>query len=639
MRIPTSKRSIFVALTLLLVLSTHSFAEYETVEIDGVKWLTNSEFEPLGSPDAKKGGSLKTVIFNFVPTLRDLGPSANLTTISDIHSLTHETLLEIDPNTTEYLPRLASHWRISDDKKTFWFKLDPRARFSDGTPVTPDDVVASYEFVTNPDIKDPASRKLFVDYYEKPEVLEDGSIQVRCKVDSWRSLLYFSASMKIYPAREARMPGDVYLRNYNWKQLVGSGPYIIKDPETDIKDGEYIVLSRRDDYWRKDLPGTQYRFNFDQLRFVVVTDRVLAFQKLKAGELDYLQIGKAQRWVEETSDGAFALGHIQKVKAYNQQPNSFGGYMFNMRKWPFDDKQVRLAFCYAFNREKLFETFFFNEYEYIDSYYPGQVWANPDNRRIRYNPRQADRLLDRAGYTKRNADGVRVHETTGKALEIDFEYDTPSFERIHTAVAEDLMKVGIKLNLDEVDYNSLLERVGERKFLLSFRNWRGILFPNPITSWHSDLAHQQHNNNLTGFADPEVDELMKKYDATYDREEQIKYLREVDARVFKSYCTALAWYAPFTRLAYWDRYGMPETVISRIGDQSDTWAYWWFDPSKAAALEKARANGTPLPKREVISDPWGVRSTANESKPGSNESGALESPSSADKSATAASQR
>lgn len=602
-------------LTLVLMATAPAPGDYTTETIDGVEWTTNKNFANVGSPRAKKGGELQTIIRTFVPTLRDLGPSSNLVTITDIHGLTHETLLVLHPETSKYTPKVATHWRVSDDKKTFWFKIDPRAKFADGTSITADDVVASYELLVNPDIQDPASSKLYLDYYEKPVAVDKQTVMVKAKVLSWRAMLYIAVSMRIYPAKQARMPGDVYLKEFNWKQLMGSGPYHIANPAQDVKEDQSILLTRRTDYWRKDVPGTRYIYNFDRLRFVVVTDQTLAFQKLKAGELDYMQVYRSQRWVEETADESFKLGHLQKRKVFNQIPNSFGGYMFNMRKWPFDNKQVRLAFAYAFNRKKLFSEYFLNEYEYIDSYYPGQEWGNPKNRKIRYNPRRASRYLEQAGYTKRNDDGVLVHEKTGRALEFELEYDEQGFERIHKVVVEDLQRIGIKMTLKLVDRNALAERVGERKFLLVFRNWRGILFPNPLTSWHSDLAQKEHNNNLTGFADPKVDALMAEYDKTFDRATQVEKLREVDSIIFKSYCTALGWYAPFTRLAYWDRYGMPDTVLSRTGDQADTWSFWWYDAEKDAALKAAIAGKSALPVGEMIVDPWGVKGKTEDANP------------------------
>ena len=107
--------------------------------IDGVEWTTNKDFPPMGNPKATKGGTFRKVIYNAMPTLRFMGPDSSLTVNQDSFELTHDSLLKLHPDTLEYIPRLASHWRDvlnEDGTHTYWFKSDPRARFSDGSEVT-----------------------------------------------------------------------------------------------------------------------------------------------------------------------------------------------------------------------------------------------------------------------------------------------------------------------------------------------------------------------------------------------------------------------------------------------------------------------------------------------------------------------
>ena len=212
-----------------------------------------------------------------------------------------------------------------------------------------------------------------------------------------------------------------------------------------------------------------------------------------------------------------------------------------------------------------------------------------------------------AGYTERNPEGVRIHKDTGKALEFTIAYGSPSFTRIHRVVAEDLMKVGIKMNLEQVDYNAQMRRVSDRKFTLHYQSWRGLVFPNPLTSWHSDIADLPANNNMGGFKNQRVDALMEEYDVEFERARQIAIIQEIDRLIFKEYPMALGWFGPFERVLYWNRFGTPDTYLTRVGDQNDAWSAWWYDPVKARALEDAMAAGTSLPVGEEIVDPWGVK--------------------------------
>ncbi len=592
---------------LMAIFTPGVLADYDTVEIDGRTWTTNSSFEILGSPDAVSGGTLRTNIPNFLPTLRMEGPNSNLTTITDIYGLTHDRLLSIHPETLEWIPGLASHWIIekNEDHQVFWFRIDERARFSDGTKVTADDVLASFEHIVDPDIKDPSSTKLFTDMYETPVVHDEMTLSVKTRKLNWRLLIYFSASLVIYPAEQIRIPGDVYLDEFNWKMIPGSGPYVLR--EDSIQQEVSVTLYRNEDWWGWKTRAAKGLYNFEKIQLIVVRDRELAFEKFKAGELDYYKVMRAQRWAEETGFESVRKGWIRKQKIYNEQPQSFSGYMMNMRKWPFDDKNVRLAFCFGVDRKTMFDKLFFNQYEYIDSYYPGGRWGSRDNRQIRYNPRRAERMLDRAGYSKRNDDGIRVHDQTGKPLQFTIEFGSASSTRIHQVVAEGLRKIGIGMDLKLVDYNALMKKISERQFTIHMQSWRGILFPNPITSWHGDLANEPYNNNISGVSIAEVDQLMEDYDRTFDIDEQTRIMRKIDGLIFKEHPVALGWYGPFERILSWNHFGQPEKILSRTGDDHALWTYWWTTPELKKTLADAQKAGDTLPVGPDVIDPWGLK--------------------------------
>lgn len=597
---------LLASLCLALAAATPARGEHVTEVIDGVEWTTAKNLPPFASRSAKKGGELKEHIPQYITTLRYLGPNSKLTTITDIYGLTHETLLGLHPETHELIPGVASHWRKSDDNRTFWVLIDKRARFSNGDEITAADVVASYKLLVNPDIKDPGVKKLYDDIYELPVAESKYVMRIKTKQLSWKGQYYFSIFPFIYPEEEASIAGDLYLNEYNWKQFTGSGPYHIEDYERDLQQEVSITLTRRPGWWANQNEEDQYLYNFDKIRFVVVREQSLAFEKFKADEIDYIPILRSQRWVEECNFDKVQKGWVQKRKIYNEEPQSYAGFIFNMREWPFDDKNVRLAFFYAWNRAQLFDKFFFNEYEFVDSYYPGGNHANPKNRKIRYNRARAERLLDRAGYTQRNSDGIRVHEKTGKAFDITLEFSSPSLERIFKIVAEDMKAVGIKMGLKLRDYTALRKSIDERKFTLHYQSWRAPTFPNPMSQWHSDLAGP-NTNNLSGFGDAKVDALITEYDFCFDPQRRDEIMREIDGIVAKQYTTALSWFAPFTRVLYWNRYGHPDTYLTRFTDKRAIRYTWWYDAEKDAALKKAIAEDKELPVGEMLVDPWGAK--------------------------------
>jgi len=238
----------------------------------GEGWETNTHFELQGDPHALKGGVLRDHLMDFPGTLRIFGPESNSEFNYGITGMVYETLLGTDPNTLEFLPSLATHWQISPDKMTFRFRINPNARFSDGSPVTADDVVASYDFVMDDTLQDASSRLTF-GKLERPVVESKYIVRVKAKELNWRNFLYFSG-MAILPAHILKtMNGDKYLKDYNFKVLPGSGPYTLR--EEDLSKGKSISVRRRKDYWAEKARASVGVANFDELRFVVVRDENL----------------------------------------------------------------------------------------------------------------------------------------------------------------------------------------------------------------------------------------------------------------------------------------------------------------------------------------------------------------------------
>jgi microcin C transport system substrate-binding protein len=578
----------FLCAAILLSFTAPAF----TQDFNPAGWDTSRNFPLLGSTEAVKGGTLRYYWANYPTTLRTQGPNSNSQQTAQLQGLVYESLIGLHPQTLEYIPGLADYWKVSPDKRTFYFHINPKARWADGTPVTAGDVVATWEFLVREDIKDPFSRMTWYDNYERPVAVSKSVVSVRTRHLHWRLFLYFGSSMQIYPAKEmSRLTGDQYLNDYNWKMQMGSGPYELK-PE-DIKNQQSITLTRRPDYWAKDERAAIGLYNFDKITWQVVMDEELAFEKFKKGELDYYVVDKAQRWDEECGFDKVKNGWIQKRKIYTDIPQGTSGFVFNMRKPPFNDRNVRKAFALLFNRDKLIDKLFFNQYSYLDSYFPGSIWANPDNPKIRYNPRMAARLLARAGWKTRNKDGWL--EKDGRIFEVTLEYGDAGFGRIFKVVQEDLKKAGIKLDLNLIDFDTLMKKVDERDFTLTYQAWGGLMFPNPVNAWSSELADKNGNNNTPG---------CKQYDVTFDRAGQEKIIRRIDGLIFRTYPYALGWTAGFTRILYYDKFGHPAAYFSRISDYSDIPSLWWLDPKKEKALDEAIKDGTKLPVGETEQRPW-----------------------------------
>ncbi len=550
----------------------------------------------FGDPRAKKGGLFRHITTRFPATMRTEGQNANYVENSTIATLCYEGLISTHPVTLEFIPALASHWKISDDKLKFWFRINPDARWSDGREVVAADVVATWDLHMDETILSPSDQLVF-GKFERPVVEGKYIVSVVAKELSWRNFLYFGG-MSILPSYYLnQIDGTDYLKEYQFKMLPGTGPYEIH--EEDIINQESFTLTRRPDYWGKDDPMAKYTANFDKIKFIVVKDNLsLIFEKFKKGEGDFYTVSAAREWVEETDFESVQKGWVQKHKIYSEKPAGTSGYAFNMRKWPFNDKRVRMAFTYLYNREKMNEEMYYSEYSMMNSLYSGSVYENPNNEKVVYSPEKAVKLLKEAGYTKRNEEGWLVNED-GRVLRFELAIQK-GLDYMVTPVQQMMKEYGIDMQIKYIDGNANWKNLMERNFTLYMQAWNGLVFPNPETSLKSSLADENNTNNISGFKNDRVDELLVEYDVTFDQARRVEIIREIDGIYSDVHPAAWGIARNYQRVLFWDKFGYPEYMVGRYtGDYRTVFTHWWFEPEKEKALKEAMANGTELPKGEI----------------------------------------
>ncbi len=548
----------------------------------GEGWITNDD-PGTGDPRAVAGGKFTFAIMNFPATLRTVGKDANSTFNSLLDGMVYESLIGTHPVTMQVTPSLATHWQISEDKLTYRFRINPNTRWADGSRLTAEDVIATWKLRLDPGILAPYSNILW-GKYEEPVAESPYIVRVTSKELNWKFFIYFGG-MNILPAKYiGNITGSEYMKAYQFKMMIGSGSYTL-DPSK-INKGRSIALDKRDDYWDKDNPKSAGLSNFDEIKFIVVKDERLNFEKFKKGETDAYVVSRAQWWVSETDFDHIKRGLIQKRKIWNDSPQGVQGFAFNMREAPFSDARMRMAFSLLVNREKLIENLFYNEYMIMDSYYPGSVYSNPDNPTYRYNPEEAIKLIADCGWKTRNEEGWLVN-SNGEMLELNLMFGSKGFERILTVFQEDLRAVGIKLNLKQSTSPTMFKMVQERKFKIHWQAWGGLFFPNPENVWSSWTADPMNTNNLSGVKNERIDEICKAYNVEFDFNTRVEMIREVDRILMDVQPYSLGWYAPFSRILYWNKFGQPDFYLSRTGDWTSILSYWWIDPVKDAALEEA----------------------------------------------------
>jgi microcin C transport system substrate-binding protein len=582
----------------------------------GQGWETNTSFDLIGDPRAVKGGSLREYAPLAPGTYRMEGPEWNSLVNYAIANMMYEGLLALDPTTLQYIPVLATHWQISPDKRTFRFRINPNARWSDGEPVVAEDVVQTWVLYSDPKLESPSTYSQMIKL-EKPVAESKYIVRVQAKDVQWTDFDNI-AKMRIFPGHVLKnVDGAAYLRDYNFKFLPNTGPYIATT--SDIDKGNSVTLHRRTDYWAEKARANAGLNNFDQVKWVIIRDATLAFEKLKTGDVDFFYVNRSKTWAQEMDFDKVNRGLIERRKVFSNTPSGYSGFPMNTRRAPFDDIRIRKALALMLDRNQLLEKLMFNEYLPDNSYYPGTIYENTGNPKNDFNPQEAVKLLASAGWKDRDTQGRLSKD--GKPLTIELLYPDKQLETYLTVYQGELQKIGITLNLRLVTSETHFKLLMNRQYEMSVIAWGADVFPYPEVEFHSRLADPNNTNNIVGFKNHRVDELIDLYDKEFDLQKRTGLIREMDGILASEYGYVLEWYKPSQRLAYWNRYGQPRGTLTRTGNYSSNISLgpgmeqlWWIDPVKSQNLEKAKRDPSVKLQTAPVEDHYWLNYAKDESE-------------------------
>ena len=547
--------------------------------------------DPLASPHAVPGGLLRFAAFQPPKSLNYY--IDNNTYTHQIFSLMFETLLWIDPVTSEFTPGLACRWTISDDKLTYTFEIDPAAAWSDGRPVTAEDVKWTFDQIMDPKNATGAS-KVALGVFGSPEILGPRTVRFRAKESHWRNLLAASG-FEIMPKHAL---GSQDFNRLDFDHPVVSGPYVLSG----VKEQLEVRLSRRWNWWATQRPSMRNTMNFDSLVFRYYADNENAFEAFKKGQVDVFAIYTARIWASETIGEKFDKNWIVKRRVRNHNPIGFQGFAMNMRRPPFDDLRVRKAVAHLVDRETMNRTMMFNAYFLHRSYFEDLYdSAHPcTNEFFRFDVAAAKALLREAGYTANPQTGVL--EKGGRPLRFSFLTRDGSSEKYLALCNSALKEAGIEMKIERKDFAAWMRDMDAYNYDMTWACWGEVIFRDPESMWLSTEADRPSGNNITGFKDPRVDALIQKQKTVFSITERNAIDREIDALITAAVPYVLLWNIDTTRFLYWDTFGMPDTVLSKFGDERSLLGYWWYDADSAAELKAAMASGEPLPQPPVFVD-------------------------------------
>ena len=577
-----------------------------------VKYPADFKHFDYVNPDAPKGGAVRLGAFGTFDSFNGFIPKGSEAAGLD---LLYDTLLteSADEPATEY-GLVAESVRYPTDFSSVTYRLRPEARFNDGSPITVEDVIWSFETLKR---IDPLRARYYHDVV-RAEQTGEREVTFTFSGPGNRELPQITGQFPILP-KHWWEGADAQGRKRNIEEgtlekPLGSGPYRIKD----FAPGRWIVYERSPDYWAAKLPVRVGTNNFDEMRWDYFRDTTVLLEAFKGDQIDYRFENSAKNWATAYDFPAVQQKRVILEKFRDSQSGRMQAYAFNIRRDKFKDPRVRRAFNLAFDFEEINKTIMFGQYVRIDSFFfgtdlaapkappeglekeilesvkdkvPPEVFTTPYRNPVggspdatRANLREAFDLLKQAGWTISREGGGKpvLRNAKGEPLTVEFIYADPSAERILSFYVPALERLGVQVTQRLLDDSQYVNRIRSFDFDVVTMGWGQSLSPGneQRDQWGSQAADTPGSQNVVGIKDPGVDALIDRVIYARSREELTAATHALD-RVLLAHDYVVPQFTSLEdRTARWDRFSRPDRLPPR-GAMFPT--VWWWDPAKAKA--------------------------------------------------------
>ncbi len=566
--------------------------------------FTNFEYT---DPDAPKGGTLRLASIGSFDTL-------NPFTLEGVYAaglnyftggLAYDTLMvQSSDEAFSMYGLLAETIRFPRNIAWVEFDLRPEARWHDGEPILAEDVVFTFDTLTQ------EGNPFFASYFADVtavEALSERTVRFTFSGETNRELPLIVAQLPVLP--QHYWEGKDFAAT-TLEPPLSSGPYRIGR----VNAGRSISYERVEDYWGADLAVRAGVGNFDTLRYDYYGDDTIAVEALKANEYDFRLENSSQVWATGYEVPAVEQGRLIKELVEHERPAGMQAFFFNTRRAKFADPLVREALNYAFDFEWSNQNLFYGQYTRSNSFFtnselassgvpegeelallepyrdqlPAELFTEPfalpltdGSGNLRENLRTASGLLSEAGWEIQ--DGALTSTETGETLTLEFLLVSPTLERVVSPVVQNLQRLGIEASFRTVEpaqYQELVQAF-DYDIIVSTAAQSQSPGNEQRDFFSSQAADTEGSRNWAGIKSPVVDELIGKIINAPDRDTLVATTRALDRVLLWSYYVIPNWYAPTDRTVYWDKFGKPEINAKYSLASPGT---WWIDEEKAAAL-------------------------------------------------------
>ncbi|MBS9478354.1 extracellular solute-binding protein [Ancylobacter radicis] len=557
------------------------------------------------NPQAPKGGLLRLSVDGTFDSLNDL--IARGTPASGLQ-LIYDTLMApaADEVATEY-GLLAEAVSYPADFASVTYRLRPEAKWHDGQPVTAEDVVWSFEQMT----KNNPRMAYYYSHVKGAAVTGEREVTFTFDQAGNRELPQIVGQLRVLPkhwwtASDASgKPRDI--SQGTLEIPLGSGPYKVKQ----VSPGRSISFERVPDYWGKDLPVNIGTNNFAEQRYEYFRDGTVELEAFKGDQYDFRIETSAKDWATAYNFPAVKDGRVVLEEFPNRASGSMQAFIPNLRRDKFQDQRVRRALNLALDFDGMNRTLFFGQYKRTSSYFQNTELASsglPEGKELeilesvkdkipasvftapytnpegwseglrRGNLREAAKLLREAGYEVK---GGKLVNAKGEPFTMEILIANPAFERVALYYKPSLERLGITVNVRQVDTSQYINRLRARDFDMIISGWGQSLSPGNEQRdfWGSAAADQEGSSNYAGIKDPGIDALIEKVIYAKDRAELVAATRALDRVLLAHDYVVPSWNYPNIRTARWNRFSHPD----KLPDYSFSFPdIWWWDAAKAA---------------------------------------------------------
>ena len=545
------------------------------------------------NPDAPKGGRLVLGAFGSFDSLNPLiikGVAAN-----GIRDFTIESLMArgLDEPFTLY-GLVAETVEVPEDRSSITFHLNPKAHFSDGKPITADDVLFSLELLKE---KGRPNHRTYFAKVAKAERVSERSVRFTFDAAGDREIPLILGLMPVLP-KQAINPSTY--ESTTLELPVGSGPYRVGK----IDAGRSITFVRDENYWGRDLPVNRGRFNFDEIRFDYFREGSVMFDAFKSGQIDLWPEDDPRRWANGYDFPAMRDGRAVKREFDIGLPSGMTALVFNTRRQVFADPRVREALIYLFDFEWINRTLYAGLYSRTQSYFERSILASSgrpaDARerqilapfphavkppvmegtyrfpstdgsgRSRENQEKAFRLLQEAGYELKG--GRLVEAKSGRQLEFEILGASTSQEGLLLSFARDVERLGIKVKLRVVDGAQYQQRLTDYDYDMIQNTWSSSLSPGneQLFRWSAASAKTPGTYNFAGVENSAADAMIQAMLGAKSEADFNSAVRALDRVLLSGDYVIPLFFIPKQWVAYWTRLQHPETT-PLFGYNVDSW--------------------------------------------------------------------